>query len=168
MRNIGLLERLNIYIKSLRQYVLGFVLYFLLLTTYSYFAHITDRKIADYSGLEGFILYLFLVILVVVPFYLIGKVHLSIGRSLFKNTKKEILLTIPVFVVWTVLLIFKFYVNEIIYTHYGGYGGFGRGVSEVQRLFNYFLFSLWTTILWWEIYYRILLVFQRNKPISVK
>ena len=162
MEATGLSDRLVIYLKSLKHYVLGIILFILFLIAYSYLAQVTVANLNS-SWLSENALNFFKVIILVVPVYLVVKVHIQIGRSLFRNTRKELLLTLPVFIIWTLLLVFKFYVNEVIYTHFGGYGGFGRGVSDIQRFFNYILFTIWTAIFLWEVYYRVLLFLQRSK-----
>jgi hypothetical protein len=164
MKSIAILERLNIYFRSLKQYVLGLSLYFLFITAYSYFTQVIVDKLNYYPGLLGIALNSFIVVLIlVVPFYLIANIHITIGRSLFRNTRKELILTLPIFIVWTFTISFKIYVNEAIFYDFGGYGGYGWWTSQNQRLLNYFLFTLWTAIFWWEVYYRVLLFFQRKK-----
>ena len=158
-----LLERLSIYFRSLKHYVLGIILFILFLIFYSYLTQVTVDKLNNYSRLSEYPLNFFKTILVVVPLYLIGKMHIQIGRSLFRNAKKQLLLSLPVFLTWILLLVFKFYVNEVIHTDFGGYGGYGRGLPDIQRFLNYIFFSIWTAIFLWEVYYRVFQFFLRSK-----
>ncbi|MFC6997831.1 hypothetical protein [Rufibacter roseus] len=164
MESIELRERLNIYFKNLKHYVLGTILFFIFLVAYSYLAEITHET-NSYLGLPELALNFFKVILILVPLYLIGKIHIQIGKSLFRNNRKEFLLTLPILTVWTFTLAFKLYVNEAIFSEFGGYG---RGISKGYKVLNYFLFSLWTTIFWWEVYYRVITFFQRINLIRTK
>ena len=76
--------------------------------------------------------------------------HLKIGTTLTgSRVKRRSLFLLPVIVVSTALVVMKVYVNEP--SPSGGH----PLVSEGKRMLNYLLYSVWTSVVLWEAFYRL-------------
>ena len=89
--------------------------------------------------------------------FLFYRLHLSIGAALIESDlRKRIVVILPIIALSTALLTLKIYVNE------SNPLGAHPLIPERERIFNYFLYSLWTTVMLWEFYYLLLSWLKRK------
>ncbi|WP_144266368.1 hypothetical protein [Pontibacter ummariensis] len=140
MKDVELVNRLTHYLKSLGYYTLGVGIACVI----GYFIMIYN---AGFGVLFALLLWVFL-------FY---RLHLSIGAALIESDlRKRVVVMLPIIAFATALLTLKIYVNES--NPFGGH----PLIPERERIFNYFLYSLWTTVMLWEFYYLLLSWLKRK------
>ncbi len=138
-----LISRLRLYTRSVINYIFGV---FILLGIGFLFGIVQKNY--------GLLLIVFTLPVVFV------KLHYDICKSLTSHfgILRWKLLT-PIFIISILLLTFKIYVNETINYHSSCF----TKIAESSRLWNYFLYSIWTTIVLWELYYKLLSKILRHK-----
>lgn len=140
MKEVELANRLKHYLKSLGFYILGVGITWAV----GYFIMFYN---AGFGVLFALLLWVFL-------FY---RLHLSIGAAFVENDlRKKVVVMLPIIALSTALMTFKIYVNES--NPFGGH----PLIPERERIFNYFLYSLWTTVILWEFYYLLLSWLKRK------
>ena len=131
MKEVELAKRLRHYLISLGYYTLSVGL-----------AYVIGYFIMFYNAGLGVLLTFFLWV------FLFYRLHLSIGDVLVeRDFRKRVVVTLPISAFSTALLTLKIYVNES--NPFDGH----PLIPERERIFNYFLYSLWTTVMLWEFYY---------------
>ena len=140
-----LIDRLNVYIQSLIKYVLG-VIIVLAIGLLVGFVH---REL-------GLLLTVSLITFVFI------KYHYDMCKRLTRYLAilKWKVFT-PLIIISVLLLTLKIYVNETINFNNSCF----TRVSENARLWNYFSYSIWTSVILWELYYTLLSKFLKNKLI---
>jgi hypothetical protein len=140
MKEIELANRLKHYLKSLGYYTLGVAI-----------SCVIGYCIMFYNAGFGFLCALLLWV------FFLYRLHLSIGAALIESELiKRIVIMLPIIALSTALLTLKIYVNES-----NPFGGHSL-IPERERLFNYFLFSVWTIVMLWEFYYILLSWLERK------
>jgi hypothetical protein len=141
MRRIEIGQRLKYYLKFLGYYILGVMV-------------VCGVSILIMIYNEGLgVLFGFLLIVL-----LFCKLHLDIGTSLIDSRfNNKVVMMLPIICISTALLFLKIYVNE------HNPSGEHPLISEKERIVNYLLYSLWTTILLWECYYILWFKFKQTK-----
>ncbi len=140
MKEVELANRLKHYLNSLGYYTLGVGI-----------ACVIGYFIMFYNAGFGV---LFALLLWVFLFYWL---HLSIGTALIEyDLRKRVVVTLPIIALSMALMTLKFYVNES--SPIGGHSL----IPERERVFNYFLYSLWTTVMLWEFNYLFLSWLKRK------
>lgn len=140
MREVTIVKRLKCYTRELAYYILGVGI-----------SWIISLVIIFQNPVLGV---LFALLFWVLFFY---RLHFCISAILIENvSRKRILLMLPIVFLSTGLLCLKIYVNESIQP------GMHPVISENKRILNYFLYSSWMPVVLWELYYIILLWFNKN------
>ncbi len=140
-----LIDRLNVYIQSLIKYVLSVII------------------VLAIGLLVGFVhRELGLLLIVSLITFVFIKYHYDMCKRLtsYLAILKWKVFT-PLIIISVLLLTLKIYVNETINFNNSCF----TRVSENARLWNYFLYSIWTSVILWELYYALLSKFLKNKLI---
>lgn len=140
MKEVELANRLKHYLKILEHYTLGVGI-----------ACVIGYFIMFYNDELGV---LFVLLFWVFFFY---RLHLNFGAALIESDlRKRVVIMLPIIALSTALMTLKIYVNE------SNPFGVHPLIPERERIFNYFLYSLWTTVMLWEFYYLFLTWLKRK------
>lgn len=144
-------HRLKIYVRATLFYTTSMMLFFLILygmVEYSKNPGLIE-KIIGMTCLLGLLATFFMY-------------HVKLSDVLFPNTNYKINPHLVIVLILSGSLIsFKILINEEIFPL--GNCGFMKGPSESERLWNYFVYSIWTTIILWEVYYNVIRKFIFKK-----